>query len=331
MSDVTVAVVSDVHFAGPDERLRRNHEAGAIDNVVLRGLMRIYRRHIWLRDVFAHNHLLDYFIHHAAGANLVVSNGDYSCDTAFVGIADPASFQSTKLCLEKLGSAFADRFEAVVGDHELGKKSFFGGVGGMRLASWRRVLDELRTAPFWVREIGRYRLVGLTSSLIALPVFAGDILSEEAAEWTRLRERQLTQLESVFATLEDHHRVILFCHDPSALPFLAEIGAIQRRVTQIEATVIGHLHSNLIFRMSQILSGMPAIGFLGNTAKRLSMALRQAKTWRGFKPVLCPSLAGIELLKDGGFLEIRLDSDAGRPLRIRHRSVPRNGLQGAAT
>lgn len=330
MSDVTIAVVSDVHFAGPEEKLRAHHEAGAIGNPILRGLMRFYRRHIWLRDVFAHNHLLDYFVHHAAEADLVVSNGDYSCDTAFVGIADPASFQSAMMCLDNLKSAFPDRMEVVLGDHELGKKSFFGGVGGMRLASWRRVLAELDVAPFWVHEIGQYRLVGLTSSLIALPVFAGDILNGERAEWTRLRERHLAQIESVFEALEDRQRVILFCHDPSALPFLAEIGVIQRRMAQVEATVIGHLHSNLIFRMSRILSGMPSIGFMGITAKRLSMALRQATTWRGFRPTLCPSLAGIELLKDGGFLEIRLDPEAGRPLRIDRRSVPRSGLQGLA-
>jgi hypothetical protein len=95
--------------------------------------------------------------------------------------------------------------------------------------------------------------------------------------------------------------VLLFCHDPTALPFLAKEEPIRRNFDRIERTIIGHLHSSLILFKSRLLTGMPVIRFLGQTPLRLSSALREARYWKPFKVLLCPSLAGIELLKDGGF------------------------------
>ena len=326
MRRISIAVVSDVHFAGPAEKARAGHEAKVIGNGVLRGLVELYRHYVWLRDVFAHNHLLDYFIETVRDPDLVVGNGDYSCDTAFIGPMDAACYESAALCLEQLRSAYGERFVSVMGDHELGKKSIFGGAGGMRLASWERTVSELKVEPFWIHEIGVYRLIGITSSLVALPVFDADVMGEEMDGWKRLRADHLRQIEQAFSKLSKEHRVILFCHDPSALPFLAPLEGVKERLDLIEQTVIGHLHSDLIVKMSRFLSGMPHLSFLGSTVNRLSAALRQARTWKHFKVRLCPSLAGIELLKDGAFLQLELDPSGEQPLVVTRHLVPREGL-----
>jgi hypothetical protein len=138
-------------------------------------------------------------------------------------------------------------------------------------------------------------------------VFAADTLPAELPEWERLREEHLNQVCKTFQELEPQTRVLLFCHDPTALPFLAREQAVRSKFGQIEQTVIGHLHSNLILRQSRLLAGMPQLGFLGHTAKRLSTALREARHWKPFNVVLCPSLSGLELLKDGGYLSVELE------------------------
>ncbi len=326
MSAVTIAVVSDIHYAGPQERLRAGHESSAIHNGLLRLLVGFYRHHIWLRDVFAHNHLVDYFIEHAKGADWVVGNGDFSCDTAFVGSMDAASSESAELCLGRLRAAFPDRFLAVMGDHELGKKSIFGGVGGMRTRSWEQSVNGLGIPPFWTQDIGVYRLIGVCSSLVGLPVFDADVLPDELPLWKEWRREHLERVASAFSDLKKHQKVVLFCHDPSALPFLLEVDAVREHIGQIERTIIGHLHSELIVRMSRFLSGMPHLSFLGSTVNRLSAALRQSRAWKPFNLQLCPSLAGIELLRDGGFLRIRLDPSGLRPLKLELERVPREGL-----
>ena len=92
---------------------------------------------------------------------------------------------------------------------------------------------------------------------------------------------------------------------------------------QIEQTIIGHLHSPLILWKSRVLSGMPILRFLGHSVQRFSTALREARHWKPFKVRLCPSLAGIELLKDGGYYSMELDDSGSVPARfIRHR-LPR--------
>jgi hypothetical protein len=109
---------------------------------------------------------------------------------------------------------------------------------------------------------------------------------------------------------------LLFCHDPTALPFLWREPPVHARLDQVEQTIIGHLHSNLVLWKSRLLAGMPAIHFLGHTAKRLSTALHEGRYWKDFRVRLCPSLAGIELLKDGGFYTARLDPNAVQPIKF---------------
>jgi hypothetical protein len=193
----------------------------------------------------------------------------------------------------------------------------------MRLASWRRAREELGMPPFWQIEIGNYTLFGFVSSLVALPVFDADMLPAERPEWERLRAEHLAEIRGAFAALRPSQRVLLFCHDPTALPFLWREEAVHARLPQIEQTIIGHLHSNLVLWKSRLLAGMPPITFLGHTVRRLSTALSAARYWRPFHVRLCPALAGIELLKDGGYCTAELDPEALRPARFRfHRLHP---------
>jgi hypothetical protein len=321
---VRLGLVSDIHYASAAEQARgMDYEYRGISNPLLRVALRAYRRYIWLNEPMRQNHLLDRFIEQAGECDWVIANGDYTCDSAFLGVSDPAACQSVRECLGKLRQKHGARLRAVFGDHELGKVSFFGGRGGMRLASWRCAKEELALEPFWKLEIGNYVLLGVVSSLVALPVFEADALPGEMPEWWRLREAHLDQIRRAFAALEPRQRVLLFCHDPTALPFLGRDEVIAARLSQVEQTVIGHLHSGLVFWKSRLLAGMPRINFLGHTARRLSTALRAGREWRPFRVRLCPSLAGIELLKDGGFYTVKLDPEATRPAEFQFRPLPR--------
>src|SRR5260370_12893450 len=151
--------------------------------------------------------------------------------------------------------------------------------------------------------------MGVGSSMVALPVFEADRLAEERAEWREIRERHLAEIGGAFAGLKPDRRVLLFCHDPTALQFLWREEAVRGKIQQIEQTIVGHLDSLLVLRQARLLAGMPPVNFLGHTAKRLSAALREARHWRPFKLRLCPSLAGIELLKDGGYYTAELDGE----------------------
>jgi hypothetical protein len=318
----TVFIVSDIHYASPAEKARGSTELKIISNPLLRLLVKAYRHYIWRRDPFAHNHLLEAFLGKTDGADYLVANGDYSCDTAFVGLSDPAARASVSECLRPMRDRFGERFKATLGDHELGKMSLAGGCGGMRLASWHCACEELGLQPFWTLNIGSYVLIGVTSSLPAFPVFEPESLPSERDEWKRLRVEHFELIRRAFSELRPQQRVVLFCHDPTALPFLWQDEAVRSKLSQLECTVIGHLHSNLFFWKSRLLSGMPPISFLGNAVRRMSAALHEARSWRHFRVRLCPSLAGIELLKDGGYCSIQLDPDAQLPLRWQRFRLP---------
>jgi len=319
----TILVLSDIHYACHGEQQRRGHETRIIANPLLRRAVKAYRHFVWLRDPFAHNHLLDDFIGRAESPDLVITNGDYSCDTEFVGVCDDWAFESAHQCLGKLRDRFGAKLRSVIGDHELGKMSLFGGRGGFRLASWRRATTELSLQPFWQMEMGRYVLIGVTSSLLAFPVYEPETLPDERKQWTALRETHLSEIHRAFAALKPAQRVLLFCHDPTALPFLWREETVRNKLAQVEQTIIGHLHSNLFFRKSRLLAGMPEIRFLGNSIRRMSRALNDARRWRPFKTRLCPSLAGIELLKDGGYYELQIDENASQPVWFRFHPLPR--------
>jgi hypothetical protein len=312
-SRVTLSILSDIHYAGPLERQRTNFLNEGITSPALALLIRLYRRHIWLRDPFAHNHLLDRFLEQTRGSDLAIANGDYSCDSAFIGVSDDAACASAAECLGKLRQEFGANFRAIYGDHEIGKQMMGGKHGGLRLASYKRAQSELGIEPAWSMEVGRYVLIGVVSSLLALPVYEQETLEHERPEWRALREAHLQTIRSLFDQIKPAAKILLFCHDPTALPFLGEEPAVRRKLPQLERTIIGHLHSPLVLFKSRLLAGMPPIAFMGHTPRRLSLALRSAKAWKPFNVLLCPSLAGIEMLKDGGFYIAALDPDAAVP------------------
>jgi hypothetical protein len=322
--DVTVAILSDIHYAGPAERARgENYELRIIANPVLRAIARAYRHLVWMRHPLDQGRQLDRFLTEVEPADYLVANGDYTCDSAFVGVSDPAAFQSAEECLGKLRAKFGDRARFNFGDHELGKFPLFAEIGGMRLASWHCATRQLGLQPFWKFAIGRYLLIGVSSPLIALPANQPDALPEEWPEWQRLREAHLAEIRAAFDTLQPEQRVLLFCHDPTALPFLGREESVRRRLPQVEQTILGHLHTRLILWKSRMLSGIPPIRFLGRNVSRFTSTLHEARHWWPFHVRLCPALSGIELLNDGGYYIVHIDPAASRPARFNFHPLPR--------
>lgn len=323
----TLTIVSDIHYAGPGERARgHDFEFRGVKNPLRRLFLKLYRDLIWMRRPLSQHYLLDKFLADAPVGSLVVANGDFTCNSDFVGISDDASCASARECLDKLRGHFgAENVRATIGDNDLGKLSFGAGLGGMRLESFHRVRTELGIEPFWQVDFGRYAFIGVMSSLIGLPIFEPDILAEERAEWHRLREEHLVVIRSAFNGLEPGRRVLLFCHDPTALPFLAREESVRARLPQIEATIIGHLHSPLIFWKSRLLAGIPVVP-LGHSIRRMTSALHEARCWKDFRVRLCPSLGGLELLHDGGYYTAAVDPDAHRPIEFQFHSLPRSSV-----
>ena len=319
-----LAILSDIHYAGPREQAEGDdYEYRVIENPFLRFALRQYRRHIWLRHPLQQNGQLDRFLAEVPTADCVIANGDYSCNTAAYGLSDDAALESALTCVGKLRRQFGDQLRLSFGDHELGKLRLMGTRGGMRLQSWQRGIEQLGIAPFWKLEVGHHLLLSCTSTLLALPVFAHDLLPTERAEWEKLRDTHFAEVRAAFAAARPEQRILLFCHDPTALPFLARDEVISAKIPQIERTVIGHLHSNLYLRLSRILSGMPAIKCLGHSIHRMSTALSEARYWRRFNVLLCPSLAGIELFKDGGYFTVDLDPTSPRPAEFHFHALKR--------
>lgn len=319
-----LAILSDIHYAGPRERAEGDdYEHRVIANPVLRFALRRYRRHIWLRYPLRQNGQLDRFLAEVDEPDWVIANGDYSCNTAAVGLSNDAAFESAQECVAKLRRQYGDRLRLSFGDHEIGKLRLIGTRGGMRLQSWQRGVEQLGIAPFWKMEVGHHLLMSCTSTLLALPVFAADVLAEERMEWERLRAAHLAEVRAAFAAVRPGQRVLLFCHDPTALPFLARDEVVRAKIPQIERTIIGHLHSNLYLRLSWMLSGMPALKCFGHSIHRMSTALREARHWKAFNVLLCPSLAGIELFKDGGYFTAELGDAPDEPASFQFHPLPR--------
>jgi hypothetical protein len=247
-----IVVVSDIHHAGELERQRRNFEWKDIANPFLRLLARGYFRYLWNRDPLGHAALLDRFIERVPVADLVVANGDFTVDSGFVGVSDDDACQSAGECLTRLRTEFGSRFHATIGDHELGKVNLFSKQGGLRLESWKRTTGELALKPFWRLELGNYVILGVTSTLVSLPVYEKESLPGEWASWQALRETHLAEINQAFSNLHPRQRVLLFCHDPTALPFLGRLEAVRSHLPQLELTIIGHLHTNLVLRQSRL-------------------------------------------------------------------------------
>ncbi len=312
-----IAILSDVHYAGPTEKAEGDdYEHRVIENSLLRFALRQYRSNIWLRYPLQQNGQLHRFIADVPEVDYAIANGDYSCNTAAVGLSADGAMESASECIRKLREKFGARLRLSFGDHELGKLRLMGTRGGLRLESWRRGIQTLGIQPFWKIELGNYVLFNCTSTIIALPVFASDMLPAERSAWENLREEHFTEVRAAFAGLHPDQRVLFFCHDPTALPFLWRDEIIRPKISQIEQTIIGHLHSNLYLRASQTLSGLPVMGFFGHSIRRMSVAVNEARHWKPFRVRLCPSLAGIELLNDGGYYTVELDDEPNSGARF---------------
>lgn len=323
-----LAILSDVHYAGPREQAAGDdYEHRVIQNPFLRFALRQYRRYIWLRYPLQQNGQLDRFLATVPEVDYAIANGDYSCNTAAIGVSHDAARESVQECLGKLRQKFGPRLRLTLGDHELGKLRLMGTRGGLRLESWRRATDELGIPPVWKIEAGDYVLLSCAATLVALPLFQPDMLPEERDEWEKLRAQHLAEIRTAFASLRPEQRVLFFCHDPSALPFLWRDEVIRPKVAQIERTIIGHLHSNLYLRLSRTLSGMPKIRFLGHSLHRMSAAVREARHWQPFRVLLCPAIAGIELLNDGGYFTVTLDPLAKSPAAFAFHRLKRKRWQ----
>jgi hypothetical protein len=321
---VTLLIASDIHYAGAAERARgSDYELKAVKNPFTRAFARACRHYLWMRDPFARSPQLDRFLAEAAPADLVVVNGDFTADSGFIGISDPAAFASAAECVEKLKAKFGDRLHLVIGDHELGKKTLFSGSGRMTLASWRATTGRLGLKPLWKFSVGNYLLLAVASPLLALPANQSDAFPEEWPEWLQLRENHLAEIRTAFGALKPEQRVLLFCHDPTALPFLWREEIVRRKLPQIEQTIIGHLHTNLVLWKSRLLAGIPPVRFLGQSVHKFTSALNQADAWRPFNVRLCPALAGIELLNDGGYFTVKLEPAAQRPAEFFFHPLPR--------
>lgn len=321
---VSIVIISDIHNAGDAERTcGQDYELRAIRHPLLRAAVKFYRHYYWMRRPLDQGRQLDRFLKLKVAADYLVANGDYTCDTGFVGVSHAAARQSVAECLGKLRVQFGDRARFVMGDHELGKMNTFSGTGGMRLASWRCATEELGLPSFWQLAVGNYRLIGVTSSLIALPAHQADALADEWPEWQRLREIHMEEIRAAFDALQPDQRVILFCHDPTALPFLWREEAVRRRLPQVEQTIIGHLHTRLILWKSRMLAGIPRIRFLGKSVERFSSALHDAHLWRPFQVRLCPALSGCQLLNDGGYYVLEIDPTAKFPAQFKFHPLPR--------
>jgi hypothetical protein len=316
-------ICSDIHYASDAEKARARYEINAISNPLQRLAVSFYRHWLWLRDPFAHNELMRHVLEPPFEPDWVVANGDYSCDSAFIGVADAAALQSARECLGRLRGRFGERFLPVFGDHELGKISMCSGKGGLRYESLRAARDDLTLKTTWTQRIGNYVLVAVTSTLAALPVYGVEALPEEREAWEETAREHLKEVAAAFESLQPSDRVLLFCHDPTALPFLWEIKAVRDRIEQIERTIIGHLHSELILAQSRLLSGLPKISFCGPTVHRISSALRRARDWTPFNVLLCPSLSGLELTKRGGFYTVEIDQTARQPAAFRLHEIRR--------
>ncbi len=308
-----LAIVSDIHYAGPREFAHGpDFEFAGAKASLAKSFATLYRNFIWMRNPVGNNSLLDRFIERAGDADLVIANGDYTCDVAGLGVGHDDGLESVQLCLGKLRQAFGSRLHAISGDHEFGKVSLLGDHGGLRLNAWQRATNDCGLRPFWRVELGNCVLLGITSTLISLPLYRADALESEWAGWEKLRADHLAEIRAAFDALQPQQRVILFCHDPTSLPHLWREPAVRAKVNQIANTIIGHLHTRLLLWEARVLAGVPPVRGLGISMQRMTTGLRDARDWRPFKVRLCPALAGIQLMRGGGYLTMDVDESGAK-------------------
>jgi hypothetical protein len=120
--------------------------------------------------------------------------------------------------------------------------------------------------------------------------------------------------------LPNKARILLFCHDPSALHALSQLRPVRNRVGQIEMTIIGHLHAPSLLKLARLVpKGASAWRPKYPVARIIAHGLSGVSSWRIFKPVVCPSTFGAGHHLRGGLLFI--EKDAKGKLVARRRRI----------
>jgi hypothetical protein len=235
-----------------------------------------------------------------------------------VGLSDESTFESASAVIAMIRDVFGDKCRLSFGDHDIGKYSTHLRQGGVRLASIERGEEVLGIQSFWEEAIGDYHLIGVNSSLLGLQMFLPEAIEAEIPEWTRRRDEHIQQVCEAFDQLPDTTRIVLFCHDPSALAVLSDLPAVRRRLPQIVRTILGHLHSPGLLRLARMLPPLPRFNPKYPVARILAHSLSEKGAWRRFKPVLCPSTFGTGRHVSGGALFVEGHDDGQLVIR-RHR------------
>jgi hypothetical protein len=325
-----IAVLSDLHVLGlrETERSRRiARDLGAdrafAHRTLRRGLHRV-RSRFWNRraddrEACFLRALDDLALLHP---DWIIANGDYSGDTGGIGLSDPRVFESVARVVDLLRRSFPERCLFTFGDHELGKFSTELKRGGIRMASLRRGEDDLGIESFWHRTKDRLHLVGVNSTLLTLSLYLPEALEEEIPLWQEQRARHLENIRRAFSSIPPGDRILLFCHDPSALGDLAGIPEVQTRIGQIAQTVLGHLHYPGLLKITRWIGRLPILPRYP-VARIIAHGAKSAAAWSQFRPVVCPATFGLGPLLPGGFLHLDITPD--------HLKVTRHRLDSSAT
>lgn len=324
-----LAIISDIHVLGPRE-LAEAHDAhaqlGAEVNPITRkwrrGLHRVRRRlwngHLELREpAFRHAlaRLLDY------DPDWVIANGDLGGDYGGTGLSNDATFESAAGAVDLMRDLFADRCRFVFGDHDLGKYSTVLRGGGIRIDSLDRGEKRLGIPSFWHVVDEDFHLIGINSSLLTLDLFLPEAIAHEVPEWRRRRAEHIEAVTHAFDGLPRHARVILFCHDPGGLTALSQVPVVQKRLAQIELTVVGHLHSPSLLKLAKLAPSTKGWKPRYPVARIIARGLEGVAAWTQFNPVVCPSTFGTGHHVAGGLLYIEKDAEGA--LVTRRVKLPR--------
>ena len=253
----------------------------------------------------------------------VIANGDYGGDHGGVGLSDTATFESASRVVNLIRTLYADRARFVFGDHDLGKYSTELRNGGIRLNSLELGEKKLGIPSFWQEVDEDIHLIGVNSSLFTLDLFLPEALADEIPEWRRRREQHIEHVSRAFDGLPPKARVLLFCHDPSALHALSQVPVVTKRLRQIEMTVIGHLHAPSLLRLARLVPTRSGWKPKYPVARIVAQGLEGVRSWKMFHPVLCPSTFGAGQHFSGGILLVEKD-EKGR-LTSRRRRIRRRG------
>lgn len=324
-----VAVISDIHVSGPMERARSAASYRELGNglhpirrKLRRGLHRV-RTRLWNAHPEWREEAFLRALAHVAEFNpdWVIANGDYGGDHGGVGVSDDATFESAAGVVRAIRRMFRDRCRFVFGDHDLGKYSTILREGGIRLESLERGEQKLGIPSFWHEEDDGYHLIGVNSSLFTLDLFLPEALAHEVPEWERRRAAHVEQVCDTFARLPGRARIVLFCHDPSALHALSHLKPVRNRLSQIDMTVIGHLHAPGLLKLARLVPKRASAWRPKYPVARIvAHGLQGVASWRMFHPVVCPSTFGTGHHVRGGVLFIEKDRTGRlKPRRVRIR------------